>query len=111
MGGRQCANADWGGAMHEKERHRIIVAAVQEKPVVTVPELVELTSSSEATIRRDIAALHLQKRLRRVRGGAEAIAPPQFVGLAGRPFSVNETMNASQKRAIARAAVELCVDG
>jgi len=97
--------------MHEKERHRIILSAVQEKPVATVPELVELTSSSEATIRRDIAALHLQKRLRRVRGGAEAITPPQFVGLAGRPFSVNETMHAAQKRAIARAAVELCADG
>ena len=97
--------------MHEKERHRIILSAIQEKPVVTVPELVELTSSSEATIRRDIAALHVQKRLRRVRGGAEAINPPQIVGLAGRPFSVNETMHAAQKRAIARAAVELCEDG
>jgi DeoR family ulaG and ulaABCDEF operon transcriptional repressor len=97
--------------MHEKERHRIILSAVQEKPVVTVPELVELTSSSEATIRRDIAALHLQKRLKRVRGGAEANTPPQVVGLAGRPFSVNETMHAAQKRAIARAAVELCADG
>lgn len=97
--------------MHEKERHRIILSAVQEKPVATVPELVELTSSSEATIRRDIAALHVQKRLRRVRGGAEALTPPQIVGLAGRPFSVNETMHAGQKRAIARAAVELCEDG
>ena len=97
--------------MHEKERHRLIVAAIQEKPVVTVQELVELTSSSEATIRRDIAALHLQKRLRRVRGGAEALNPPQFIGLAGRPFSVNETLNAAQKRAIARAAVALCSDG
>jgi DeoR family ulaG and ulaABCDEF operon transcriptional repressor len=97
--------------MHEKERHRIILSAVQERPVVTVQELVELTSSSEATIRRDIAALHVQKRLRRVRGGAEAITPPQFVGLAGRPFSVNETLNAAKKRAIAREAVELCKDG
>src|SRR3954449_9428160 len=111
MGGRQCANADWGGAMHEKERHRIIVAAVQERPVVTVPELVELTDSSEATIRRDIAALHVQKKLRRVRGGAEALHPPQFVGLAGRPFSVNETINIRQKQAIAREAVGLCGDG
>ena len=97
--------------MHEKERHRIILSAIQEKPVVTVPELVELTSSSEATIRRDIAALHVQKRLRRVRGGAEAINPPQIVGLAGRPYSVTETMHAAQTRAIARAAVELCEDG
>ncbi|MCO6391762.1 DeoR family transcriptional regulator [Aliihoeflea aestuarii] len=97
--------------MHEKERHRIILSAIQEKPVVTVPELVELTSSSEATIRRDIAALHVQKRLRRLRGGAEAISPPQFVGIAGRTFSVNETMHAAQKRAIARSAVDLCRDG
>ncbi len=97
--------------MHEKERHRIILSAVQEKPVVTVAELVDLTESSEATIRRDIAALHVAKRLRRVRGGAEALSPPQFVGLAGRPFSVNQTMNARQKQAIAKAAVALCDDG
>ncbi|MEM9632651.1 MAG: DeoR/GlpR family DNA-binding transcription regulator [Pseudomonadota bacterium] len=97
--------------MHEKERHRIILSAVQDRPVVTVQELVALTDSSEATIRRDIATLHVQKKLRRVRGGAESINPPQFVGLAGRPFSVNETINIAQKRAIAQKAVELCEDG
>ena len=97
--------------MHEKERHRLIVSAVQEKPVATVQELVDLTDSSEATIRRDIAALHVQKRLRRVRGGAEALNPPQFLGLSGRPFSVNETINAAKKRAIAKEAVELCGEG
>lgn len=97
--------------MHESERHRIILSAVQERPVATVLELVTLTGASEATIRRDIATLHVQKKLRRVRGGAESIAPPQFVGLAGRPFSVNETINIAAKRAIARAAVELCEDG
>src|SRR5437773_7501380 len=37
---------------------------------------------------------------------AEAISPPQFIGLAGRPFSVNETLNAAQKRTIAREAVD-----
>jgi DeoR family ulaG and ulaABCDEF operon transcriptional repressor len=97
--------------MHEKERQRIILSAVQDRPVVTVQELVVLTDSSEATIRRDIATLHVQKKLRRVRGGAESIHPPQFVGLAGRPFSVNETINIAQKRAIAQKAVELCEDG
>lgn len=76
--------------MHETERHRIILSAVQDKPVVTVGELRGLTGASEATIRRDIASLHMKKKLRRVRGGAEAITPPQFVGLAGRPFAVNE---------------------
>jgi DeoR family ulaG and ulaABCDEF operon transcriptional repressor len=97
--------------MHERERHRLILSAVQDKPVATVTELVEMTGASEATVRRDIAALHVQKRLRRVRGGAEALSPPQFVGLAGRPFSVNETLHIGEKRAIAREAVALCEDG
>lgn len=97
--------------MHEKERHRIILSAVQDRPVVTVIDLCNLTGVSEATIRRDIATLHMQKKLRRVRGGAEAISPPQFVGLAGRPFAVNETLRIKQKQAIARAAVDLCEDG
>lgn len=97
--------------MHEKERHRIILSAVQDRPVVTVVDLCSLTSASEATIRRDIAALHLAKKLRRVRGGVESINPPQFVGLAGRPFSVNQTINIAQKQAIAQAAVDLCEDG
>ncbi|WP_299202391.1 DeoR/GlpR family DNA-binding transcription regulator [uncultured Tateyamaria sp.] len=97
--------------MHEKERHRIILSAVQDRPVATVVELCNLTGASEATIRRDIATLHMQQKLRRVRGGAEAINPPQFVGLAGRTFAVNETMRTSEKQAIARAAVDLCEDG
>ena len=97
--------------MHEIERHRIILGEVAERPVVTVTQLVELTGASEATIRRDIGALHVMNRLRRVRGGAEALHPPQTVGIAGRPFSVNEGVNIEQKRAIARAAVDLCEDG
>jgi DeoR family ulaG and ulaABCDEF operon transcriptional repressor len=97
--------------MHEIERHRIILSEVAERPVVTVTQLVELTGTSEATIRRDINTLHLEGKLRRVRGGAEALHPPQMVGLAGRPFSVNEEVNAAEKRAIARAAVALCQDG
>ncbi len=97
--------------MHEIERHRIIIGEVAERPVVTVTQLVELTGASEATIRRDIGALHVAGRLRRVRGGAEALHPPQTVGIAGRPFSVNEGVNVDKKRAIARAAVALCEDG
>ena len=97
--------------MLETERHRIILSAVQERPVVTVSDLCALTGASEATIRRDIGQLHLAKKLRRVRGGAEAIAPPQFVGINARPFAVNQTLHIAEKRAIAQAAVELCQDG
>jgi DeoR family ulaG and ulaABCDEF operon transcriptional repressor len=97
--------------MHEIERHRIILGEVTDRPVVTVAQLVELTGASEATVRRDIGALHVAGRVRRVRGGAEALHPPQTVGIAGRPFSVNEGVNVDKKRAIARAAVDLCEDG
>ncbi|MDW4498804.1 DeoR/GlpR family DNA-binding transcription regulator [Sulfitobacter sp. D35] len=97
--------------MHEAERHRVILSAVQDRPMVSVPDLCQLTGVSEATIRRDIAQLHMQKRLRRVRGGAEALNPPQFVGLAGRTFAVNETIRIREKQAIANAAAELCADG
>lgn len=79
--------------------------------MVTVVDLCSLTGVSEATIRRDISTLHVQQKLRRVRGGAEAINPPQIVGLAGRPFAVNETLRIREKQAIARAAVEMCRDG
>src|SRR5215217_4620423 len=97
--------------MHERERHRIILSAVQEKPVATVQDLVELTSASEATIRRDIAALHVQGRLRRVRGGAESLHPAQIGSLAAKPFRVSEGENIAKKRAIAREAVALCTEG
>ncbi|QQA43842.1 DeoR/GlpR family DNA-binding transcription regulator [Pelagovum pacificum] len=97
--------------MHEKDRQRIILSAVQDRGLVTVVDLCALTGASEATIRRDINTLDRLKRLRRVRGGAEAIASAPFAGLAGRPFSVNETMNISEKQAIAAAAAELCDDG
>ncbi len=97
--------------MHETERHRVILAAVQSRPVATVADLVDMTGTSEATIRRDIAALHVQGQLRRVRGGAEAVNPPEQGGLMGRPFSVNETINIAAKRAIARLAAEMCKDG
>jgi len=97
--------------MHERERHRIILSAVQEKPVVTVQDIAELTDASEATIRRDIASLHVQGKLRRVRGGAEAVHPPQIGNLAARPFKVSESINSDKKRAIARMAVDLCEEG
>ncbi|BBE71737.1 DeoR/GlpR family DNA-binding transcription regulator [Oharaeibacter diazotrophicus] len=97
--------------MHERERHRIILAAVQERPVATVPDIVELTGASEATIRRDIAALALQGRVRKVRGGAEAVHPPQFGTLSARPFRVDETVRTAEKRAVAREAAKYCADG
>jgi DeoR family transcriptional regulator, ulaG and ulaABCDEF operon transcriptional repressor len=97
--------------MHESERHLLILSVLQEKPMATVRELVDLTHSSEATIRRDILALDRQKKLRRLRGGVETINPRPIAGLAGRPFAFNKSVNVNKKRAIAKAAVDMCQDG
>ena len=95
--------------MHERERHRIILSALQERAVVTVQDVMEYTSASEATVRRDIAALADEARIRKVRGGAEAIQPTGI--LSARSFRQSQSVNLAQKRAIARTAVELCHDG
>jgi DeoR family ulaG and ulaABCDEF operon transcriptional repressor len=94
--------------MHERERHRIILSALQERAVLTVQDVMEYTSASEATVRRDIAALADEGRLRKVRGGAEAIHP--ISALTARSFRQSQAVNLAQKRAIARQAVELCRD-
>lgn len=97
--------------MHEKERHNAILNAVRDRPVVTVKEITGLTGASEATIRRDIARLASRKLLKRVHGGAESLTPAHVNGLIGRPFNVNAMLNTQKKRAIAKLAVNMCVDG
>ncbi|MBB3952455.1 DeoR/GlpR family DNA-binding transcription regulator [Aureimonas jatrophae] len=97
--------------MHELERHRLILSAVQGRSVVAVPELVEMTGASEATIRRDIAALALTKRLRRVRGGAEALNASPYGRIGGPSILASEARRRSEKRAIAQAAAQMCVEG
>ena len=103
--------------MHEAERHRMILSAVRSRPVLTVAEAMSLTGASEATARRDIATLDTQQKLRRVRGGAEALAPPApgYAGagetLAGRSWEISAGLNRAEKQIIARAAVDLCADG
>jgi DeoR family ulaG and ulaABCDEF operon transcriptional repressor len=98
--------------MHEIERHRLILAEVAGRPVATVSRLVELTGASEATIRRDIGALHGEGRLRRVRGGAEGLARERRWSDLNTPaFEATRLQNLPAKRAIARRAAELLVDG
>lgn len=97
--------------MHERDRHRVIVATLQTRSVATVANMVDLTGASEATIRRDLSLLALQGKLRKVRGGAEPLHPATLGPLMARPLALNETVNIAQKRAIAAAAVGLCKDG
>ena len=97
--------------MLERERHRLILKLVDERSIVAIQQLVELLNASDATIRRDINALAEQGQLRRVRGGAESVQPRYETHLAGIPFSLSQSMNAAQKRDIARSAADLIEPG
>lgn len=97
--------------MHERERHRMILSAVQTRSVATVQDLSALTGASEATVRRDIAALDGSKKLRRVRGGAEALEPGTLSELSEPSFQAKMAIHTAEKRAIAREAAAMCADG
>jgi DeoR family ulaG and ulaABCDEF operon transcriptional repressor len=94
----------------EAERHRMILRILEERSIVGVTDFVELLSSSDATVRRDIASLAQEGKLRRVRGGAEAINPRLQAHLVGMPFAMSEAVAVAQKRAIAKAASVLIDD-
>ncbi|CAM5761648.1 DeoR/GlpR family DNA-binding transcription regulator [Bosea minatitlanensis] len=97
--------------MLERERHRLIVKLTNERSIIALSDLVDMLDASEATIRRDIAALDRNGELRRVRGGAEALRPRHQHQLAGVPFAMSRDVNVAQKEAIAREAAMLIEDG
>ena len=95
--------------MYEAQRERAILRTVAERHFVSVQDLTAHLSTSEATIRRDLRRLAEAGRLRRVRGGAQAIERP---ALAGQPqFGIDRTRHVGAKRAIARRAAALCEPG
>ena len=56
--------------MLAEERMNEILAIVNERGSVTVPQLMELLDASESTIRRDLIKLHATQRLVKVHGGS-----------------------------------------
>jgi DeoR family ulaG and ulaABCDEF operon transcriptional repressor len=97
--------------MHEHERWQVILSRLRERGIMRVRDLVPLTRASQATLRRDLAKLEQMGKLRRIHGGVEAIGGGAQPHLATRSFEVSQTINAEKKRAIARAAAEMCADG
>lgn len=97
--------------MLERERHNFILKLIDERSIVSVGDLLDLLSASEATIRRDINSLAERGEIKRIRGGAEALRPRNKAHLVGMPFAMSVGINVPQKRAIARAAVQLIAPG
>jgi len=87
----------------------MICEIVATQGVATVPDLMARLDASRATVARDIQMLSLAGRIRKVRGGAEAMhgAP----ALAEPNFDNNQLRNRALKRTIAREAAGLCTPG
>ena len=84
--------------MNSRSRQKRILEHLQEHPILTVGEIVELIECSPATIRRDIIELDEQGKLKKIRNGAEKILSPNTSESPGfKGFYPNISDYSSQK--------------
>lgn len=88
--------------MFTDERYQIIKDLLQEQSIVKMQDIVQLTSSSESTIRRDLSALEDEGVLIRVHGGAK-----RGYKLQSEPaMEIKSGLNMADKRLIAKRAAD-----
>ncbi|HUM26488.1 MAG TPA: DeoR/GlpR family DNA-binding transcription regulator, partial [Anaerolineales bacterium] len=89
------------------ERQKQILSLLGKQGRLSVAEIVEQFSISEATARRDLETLASQGKAQRVHGGVIALeqAPPEL------PILEREGEQTDEKASIGRAAAELIADG
>lgn len=98
--------------MTDSERQRLILQFLKDRPFASVRDLQDIVEASPATIRRDISKLHASGAVRKVFGGiAAADAMSGLERLAAKPFSENQMLGVSAKKAIAEEAAKLVHDG
>ncbi len=88
------------------ERQKQILSLLTRQGRLSVSEIVEQFSISEATARRDLESLASQGKAQRVHGGVIAVeeAPPEL------PILERESEQADEKSRIGRAAADLVAD-
>lgn len=89
------------------ERREAILESVRSRGVVSLRSLVDLTGSSEVTIRRDLRSLEQENLLRRRHGGA--VLPSDLTHELS--YLQKSSVAAEEKIAIAAAAAELVQEG
>ncbi|MEH7110269.1 DeoR/GlpR family DNA-binding transcription regulator [Bacillus sp. JJ1764] len=89
------------------ERHQIILQLLKDRNTVKIQDIMELTNSSESTIRRDLSQLEDQKFLKRIHGGASRLQ-----GKLQEPSMIEKSSkNLHEKRLIAQYAASLVEEG
>ncbi|WNS74583.1 DeoR/GlpR family DNA-binding transcription regulator [Bacillus sp. DTU_2020_1000418_1_SI_GHA_SEK_038] len=89
------------------ERHQVILNLLKAKNVIKINELVEITNTSESTIRRDLSQLEEEKFLKRIHGGAARLQ-----GKLQEPSMTEKSFkNLQEKRRIAQYAASLVEGG
>lgn len=78
---------------------------------ISVDELATSLGVSAATVRRDLQRLQSDGKLTRVHGGAHIPSSGAEDADVDRPFAVVATVDAADKRAVARAAAAMVRDG
>jgi DeoR family transcriptional regulator, fructose operon transcriptional repressor len=89
------------------ERHRLILQLLKERNVIKINEIVELTNTSESTIRRDLTQLEEGKYLKRIHGGAARLQGK----LQEASMSEKSSKNVQEKSKIAQYAASLVEEG
>lgn len=95
--------------MLTQERRDQIVAIVNEKNAVTVQELMDEFDASAATIRRDLSALHDEKKILKVFGGATSISAGDVTTFEPNVMT-KSSLNMEEKELISRYAASLIND-
>lgn len=93
--------------MLTEERHNLILQFLSKKGIAKINELVEITNTSESTIRRDLTLLEKINLLKRIHGGA-TLPHRRLTELS---YEEKEIQNVSEKKAIAKFAASLIEDG
>lgn len=89
------------------ERHQLILKILKEQNTVKIQDLVDLTNSSESTIRRDLTQLEEEKFLKRIHGGAARLQGK----LQEMSMTEKSSKNLQMKKDIAHFAASLVEEG
>jgi DeoR/GlpR family transcriptional regulator of sugar metabolism len=96
------------GRLVAEERQRRIEELLRRQSIASLAEVLEITGTSEATARRDLAQLERLGLLARTRGGARAV---QRHSTLEEEFEIRQSRDRREKRLIGQRAAALIEDG